>query len=333
MNMRYIRLLFALLSAGAFMSCEVEFSPNAEWKETPVVYCLLDQDDSLSWVRVERCYLSEGEIYGGASVSDSFNYPDGALQVAVLAFNDGRQVDSIPFQYMLVDREDGNFANTLQPVYCGVTYRRLKDAYTYELRIRRTSDGSMLASASTTLVTPNDGTVLIKPNNSAAFGFSTTRYCDIEWYAMRNARYYQPVVRFYYSYKYLGDDTLFVDLPCSPRLCIPPYSRTYSIRYSRDAFLTVLREHFAGDTNTKVYPKIFDIYINACNEELYAYLSSESSAGGVDQNHMVYSNIDGGLGVFAARRTHLYRRVPGDDSDRPGVGLHALLKDSIGCFL
>lgn len=332
-DMRRIHLFFVLLFVLVCTACQVEFSPNAEWKETPVVYCVLDQDDSISWVRVERCYLSEGDIYTPSTVSDSFNYPDGALQVAILAFDGHRLADSIPFQYTLVDREDGNFVSESQPMYSAVTYRRLRDEYWYELRIRRTSDGSMLAKANTSLVVRKEGSVVLTPNSNTAFGFSVSRNCKIEWRSMLNGRYYQPMVRFYYLYKYLGEDTLFLDFPCNPRLCTPPYANTYNIQYSRDAFLRGLHNHFDGDTNTKIYPMVFDIYINACNEELYAYLNSQAAAGDIDQSHSIYTNIEGGLGVFAARRTHLYRRVPGDPSDRAGVGLHAILKDSIPGFI
>ena len=83
------------------------------------------------------------------------------------------------------------------------------------------------------------------------------------------------------------------------------------------------------DTNTKIYPMIFDIYIRACNEDLYAYFNSVDAGS----DGSVYTNIEGGLGIFAARRTHIYRRVPGDPSDRPGIGLHALLRDSIPGFI
>ena len=53
-----------LIAASLLLSaCEVEFSPNAEWREIPVVYCVLDQDDDTTFVRVERCFLGEGNIY------------------------------------------------------------------------------------------------------------------------------------------------------------------------------------------------------------------------------------------------------------------------------
>ena len=63
------------LSIFLFYACEVEFSPNAEWKEVPSVYCILDQDDDTTWVRVEKCFLGEGSIYNYGMISDSINYP------------------------------------------------------------------------------------------------------------------------------------------------------------------------------------------------------------------------------------------------------------------
>lgn len=327
--MKNIRLAVFLPLLALMCGCEVEFSPNAEWKEVPVVYCVLDQDDDTTWVRVERCYLTEGNIEGGATVSDSINYPQGSLQVALLAYLNDRLMDSIPFEYTVVDHAEGNFVADNQPVYYAPTNRRLREEYTYVLRVRRAADQSILASATTTLLVRSDpyAAYVLSPNSSTPFGFSVSRNCKIEWRSIDNARYYQPIVRFYYKYKYLGDDTLYLDFPCNTRVCTPPYASSYSIQYSRDAFLSGLREYFEGDTNTKIYPELFDIYVTACNEELYAYLHSVGSLGGVEQNTSVYTNIEGGLGVFAARRARLYRRVPGDPSDRTGVGLHALLKE------
>lgn len=309
-----------------FWGCEVEFSPNAEWKETPVVYCLLDQDEDTTWVRIEKCYLGEGNMRQYSSISDSINYPSGSLQVALLAIRDGRVIDSMAFRDTLRYRDDGDFASGLQPIYYSYTRRRLREDCYYILRVRRATDQSILAEASTALIVSLTGEqAVIQPNSSIPFGFSWKRYCEIKWRTYNNARLYQPIVRFYYTYKYLDGDTHYVDFPCATRLT-PPYADTYTIQYSRDAFLAAVAEYFQGDTNTKGYPMMFDIYISMCDENLYAYMHSSSSQNTVDQGGEVYSNISGGLGVFGSRRTHIYRSVPGDDNDREGVGLLPLLK-------
>ncbi|MBQ6096732.1 MAG: hypothetical protein IJK99_03190, partial [Bacteroidales bacterium] len=84
---RIYKALFFVLAVSLFASCEVEFSPNADWKEIPVVYCVLDQDDDTSYVRVQRCFLGEGNQYQYTSVADSIYYPQGALSVAIEQWN------------------------------------------------------------------------------------------------------------------------------------------------------------------------------------------------------------------------------------------------------
>ena len=63
-DMKTVRIIAILiLCVCSFVSCEVEFSPNDKWTEIPVVYCVLDQDDDTSFVRVQRCFLGEGNQY------------------------------------------------------------------------------------------------------------------------------------------------------------------------------------------------------------------------------------------------------------------------------
>ena len=40
---------------------------------------------------------------------------------------------------------------------------------------------------------------------------------------------------------------------------------------------------------------------------------------------MLVDGIIGGVGVFAARRTHLFKGMPADNSVQPGVGLNDLI--------
>jgi len=315
-----------VLCCVLMVSCEVEFSPNAEWQEVPVVYCMLDQDEDTTWVRVERCYLSEGDIYSPSMVNDSINYPAGALQVKMYAMLNGTDVDSFDFEYVLRDRDSGDFVSQAQPLYASRTRRSLRDECTYRLEVRRTADGSMLASAETPLVIRPEGSVITKVNDNGKFGFYFNNACRIDWKAMTNARLYQPIIRFYYT---IGTDTLYVDTPCAL-----VHSRnnalSYTTSYSCSAFLEALKRALQDDPRPKGYPKVADIYITACSEDLNAYITSVNAGGNLDQGRELYSNINGGLGIFASRRTHIYKRVECDPSDNPTsahTGLNALLRE------
>ena len=125
--------ILALAALFFFAGCEAEFSPNTEWSEIPVVYGVLDQDDDTSYVRVQRCFLGEGNQYDYARVADSINYPQGALSVFIEEWNATATTTSAGitalhatgssprhiynFDYKeIVNKEQGIFYNTVQPV-------------------------------------------------------------------------------------------------------------------------------------------------------------------------------------------------------------------------
>ena len=323
--------IIGCLTAMMMSGCEVEFSPNAEWKNVPVVYCLLDQDDDTTWVRVQRCYLSEGNIYQYGSCSDSINYPQGSINVALLAYQDGTLKDSIAFTYTERDRDSGAFAYTAQPVYYALTKNKLRENYTFVLNVRNASDGKLLATTDPiVLIKKTNSTLITKPSVRVQPGGDTTggfvfgegdpntgRYCTIQWNLLENARLYQPVVRFYYEE---GGIVRYLDLFC-PRVS----SSSSEVRYSRDKFLSDIKEKLQDDTCAKHYIPHVDIYLTCCSEELNAYIATSVTGTSINQEHEAFSNIIGGVGVFAARRTHLFKSMPFDDNIQPGVGLYDLL--------
>ena len=318
------RKVFVLMMAVLLTACEVEFSPNAEWKETPVVYCLLDQDDDTTWVRVEKCFLGENSIYSYGGISDSVNYPQGSIEVRLLGYRWGQQMSDVLLQYAEVEHQDGNFASSSQPIY--FTDSSLNENYMYKLEVRKTSDGSLIASTdSIPLILQTEEQVITKPYASSKFGFLSTAQgtpvCHIEWNALQNARRYQPFVRFYYGE--LGD-TLYVDLKCESTTAL-------STDYPRSSFLNSLKIALQDDPNPKKYLEYVDIYLTACDESLNVYMMSVNSGVSLNQTTDTYTNIRGGVGIFAARRTHLYKFLNADNSMNPlssgNPGLHAYLKD------
>ena len=64
------QLLFLFLMVLCFVSCEVEFDPNADWKATTVVYGVLDQDSDTTFVRVQKGFLGNGNYLDYAKERD-----------------------------------------------------------------------------------------------------------------------------------------------------------------------------------------------------------------------------------------------------------------------
>lgn len=318
----FLLLLISLL----LTACEVEFSPNAKYVETPVVYCVLDQDADTNWVRVEKCYLEEGSIYDYGSESQLYTYPQGSLQVCLIKYYNGQRLSVDNLTETLRPRDSGNFASTPQPLF--FTTALLDGNCMYKLEVRHADNDSLVAyTDSIPLIRQTNDNLITTPANNMRFRF-VNGTCRIAWNSLANARRYQPMVRFFYGE--LGD-TLHIDLFCSSILSSDPLSTDYSL----SSFLNSVKEALKDDPNPKQYltDKKVQIYLNACDENLNIYMNSINSGTNLNQATDTYTNIHGGVGVFAARRTHLHKDFLPDNSMVPlgqsAPGLFAYL-ESLG---
>ncbi|MCR5821389.1 MAG: hypothetical protein K6F85_00525 [Bacteroidales bacterium] len=321
--MKKIILLAICISTLLFSACKVDFSPNAEWKEIPVVYCILDQDEDTIWARIQRCYLVDGKITEPAKISDSINFPKGYLKVDMVSIKGSEVRDSFHFTYDTITIDDGSFANVSQPMYYCVPSQRLDSTCTFKLIVSRAATGEILAEATTQLVSCSYDELLYVRFGRPIFSFyDPGDQYNPQWYNFKNARRYEPIVRFYYGE---GDDTLYADLSCGDMI-ENLTTQIQTISYSRYHFLSDLKNALKDDPATKKYLKFVDIYITACNEDLNAYINS-SDITSIEQSHNTYSNISGGgIGIFGSRRTHLKQRIPADSANGPGSLFVEILK-------
>ena len=322
--------MFLLPTLALATSCKVEFSPNVTWQEMPAVYGLLDQDDDTTFVRVQRCFLGDGSAYDYAQVYDSINYPEGRISVLMEEWNATGWKDSnaaltpvgtaplrtFTFAYTERHKDSGMFNGDPQPVFYCVTKGMLDSTRLYRLLVVDNASGDTLAKASTSLLR---GTMrLNRPNTNVIFNFNSAGVCEAVWTAMGSARRYQPTLRFFYNNFRIDSSQGFYDTIYTPRSIDILFdwqkssmnSRTITYNFSQSRFLTTIQQALAHDTNDKRLADSVDIYIRCCDENMVQYLHSHELNGGINQSDYSFSNIEGGVGIFAARRTHLVFTVP-----------------------
>lgn len=313
--------LLILAACILFTSCEVEFSPNDSWREIPVVYCLLDQDEDTTYVRLQRCFLAEGNQQDYFSVRDSIYYPQGSMKVFIEEWansGSGLAIKKVyDFDYMESDnKEDGEFYDGSVPLYVCRTAGMLDTNSLYRLRVVKTATGDTIVRAETRLIYGE--TKLNTPNNNTFFQFSgSSKDCRIEWTTMRQARQYQPIVRFRYRDFVVNFDHTPIDTTITyHHIDIPGNTvnsnldeRSLFTSMDMNYFLSTVRNNISDVTTPKNIIDTVDIFIVCCTESLNAYLYANHPAGGINQEPFEYTNIEGGLGIFAARRRHVSFKI------------------------
>src|SRR5690606_24360849 len=96
-------------------SCKNDLDTNADWKEILVVYSLLDGQDSVHYVRVNRAFLNENQsAYEIARINDSLYFD--SIEVKIVEQGTGRIIPLVKDESKAKD--SGIFAN-----YPNVLYR------------------------------------------------------------------------------------------------------------------------------------------------------------------------------------------------------------------
>ena len=305
-----------------FVACDNDFSPNAEWKETMAVYSLLDGDDDTTWVRVQKCFLGEGDMLAMTTVMDSSNYPEGELEVRIVEWNADEKAYGVlqktsetgkvfDFTYKLLsDKPEGVFYAPRQPVYFCNTKGQLDNTKIYELRVKNLRTGTYV-NAETSLVGAIDpNTIKVNGSQLGSFSFVSGK-ASIAWSNVPRARVFQPMIRFFY--RHVDDDSLrHVDVLCPTKDVTNEL--TLSSQVSQVFFGSELTKQIADHETLKIMYDSVTLYMYAGDENLKMYRSISAPPSTIVQERGIYTNINGGLGIFAARSTHVCRmlKVPSD---------------------
>jgi hypothetical protein len=295
------KILPALLLAALVLtlpSCETDVDINTDWKEITIAYGLLNQLDSAHYLRINKAFLG-GDALQIAKIEDSSSYKNN-LEVVMEGWNSSGPQQTITFDTVTISNKDsGLWYNPYMLVYKGLG--DLNPDLQYRLNIRNTSTGHMVTSQ-TNLI--NDFFIL-KPVAGGRLtlfrGFSTS----FEWRNGRNAKRYEPIVRFHYF-----------EIPQNTSDTIPKYldwvlstvtsdnlegSGESSISFSNDGFYDFVNNRLSDDFSGRRLAGKVDFIISAGGEEYETYMRVNGPSYSLVQDRPEYTNIENGLGLFSSR--------------------------------
>ncbi|MBI3233137.1 MAG: hypothetical protein HYZ42_03715 [Bacteroidetes bacterium] len=290
------KIVFLSLIIIGFQSCKNDIDVNAPWKETAVIFGLLDMGDSAQYIRVQRIYQNDGEdAIRIAQVGDSLYFDTVVVELTAKNGSSTVWVETLT-EDNTIGKDTGMFANSPSVLY--KTKRPLNYKYTYYIRVYSPKTGKEYTS-STYLVGPAD--IVSRP---ARFVISSTRNYAFTIFAGLNAKAYDVKIRFTYKdYDSITLDSVehTLDWIAISNMAVSQYDLYPSI-VGRSMFDFLA---YSIPTKSKIYRKLVacDFHFVGGGEELLNYININKPSLGIIQKKPEYTNVTNGLGLFSSRNT------------------------------
>jgi hypothetical protein len=301
------KILIALAAASALVisSCSTDLDVTGDWKETMVVYGLLDQGKDTQYIKVNKAFLGQGNALEYAQVKDSVQF------VNTLAVTVTKATGSVTYDLLPINKpkEDGVFysADQANALYYFVTPPGTLSANSrYDLKIRNEDTGNEVTS-STLLV--NDFSFTKPTSTSPNFYFVNSLNDNwpffVEWKSSQNGRIYQLVIRFNYT-EYSATDTVnkYIDW-FFPAQKAPNSggNHTMTVSFPGVDLLKYLGTRIPVDNAVTRQAGLVELRVTGGSDDLNTFIEVNKPSSGLVQQKPEFTNISNGLGLFSSRYT------------------------------
>lgn len=318
------KFFFITFVIAFFVSCHNKLEVLAPYKESVAVYGVLNQDDSVNYIRVERVYLGEGNAMQMATVQDSVWFKPGELKVSLQRIKNGAVVSvdnpstsnmEIVLTETVITTDTGLF-NRNELAYR--TNHKIYEDSQYRLLIHNNRTGKDFSAPPVGLLSDFGQKMLYTLEGSII----NSGYSDVNIFAEGGkvkCMYQAPLnagicglrMWFYYTdYTINGAVTprlLDVDLGTQITTGTDGTDKI-DLTFSADAMLDYFITHIGVDPN--IAHRTADsikFVLNGAGYDLGLYNQVKNTTT-LAQTQPYYTNIQGGVGIFSTRRQYVIRK-------------------------
>jgi hypothetical protein len=285
-----------------FTGCTTDFDVLDDWKETTVIYGVLNQNDTAHYIKVSKAFLGEGDAYMMAQEFDSLYYDTADIVVTLTEVQTGNVEILMPDFSIPKNMNDDPIFGQKQVLY--KTKMALNKDFTYQVKMKNLVTGNEVVSQ-TNLVKPF--TVLTPQGTSTTVDFvNPNSNFEVKWSSAVNGKRYNVIVRFFYhehdKISNVTDTTKFIDFNLgeieSPD---PNGGDEMKLAFERSDFYKNFDGKLVADAKYERYPKGVQFLFYVAADELNTYMQVSAPSTGIVQERPSYTNITNGIGIFSAR--------------------------------
>ena len=325
------KTLLVLSLIALFTSCDNDLKIIADWKAVPAVYGILNAQDSVHYIKLNKAFLGQGDVMMMAQEFDSLHFSVDQVGIRLLEKEEG----DVPSQngtnwqtrntYELEPtnefvRPEGVFSSPTQTIY-KTTAPLNKDFY-YSVEVYRKSNDTIIAQTDG-LIPILSPLSVINPNTYSPLVILPNSYVPkVEWRSVSGGKMYELSMRFnYMEFPISGEsDTLFksIEINYPSIFSIDTDGRddmSYPLSY--DQFLGFIAANIPEDPTVRrlvvgfdpsqigsgvsIKHACLDFNLSAAGEDLATYLLLNENSNSLVLDRPEYSNIENGVGILSSR--------------------------------
>ncbi len=300
---RYI--LYIILFVFILLSCDTSLNVNADYKNIPVIFSLLDKNDTIQYVKLNKAFLGEASVSEMAQVSDSFNYENASVHVLkyyndkVVATYEFVKIDTIP-------KDEGYFANdnNIIYVYNGSIIADGENPSDYKYVLDISVQGVDNVSSETKLVSD---VVVLPPFGSSyltEIKLYSTHYLspEFKFKTGKNAKYFEYFIEIDYYEKENGKYIFktITHSEGSKNATSLDGGQTFPFTIDGSVFYNFIAEELEATSEDKIFYSLRYKFLSA-GEDLTMYIDLTKPTYGIVQEKPAFTNIVNGWGLFSSR--------------------------------
>jgi len=316
--------IFALAVLLSANSCTTKIDINEPYKEQTVVYGLINQTDSIQYVKINKAFLGEGNNFDYAQIPDSFNYNPADLQVKLEVIKNKLKIKEITLRDTILPTSNaGVFSKEKNIIY----YTKVKIAakengefLSYKLVIKNIKSGNEV-TATTNLIDRVSLNFLpllfnvIKPNGNYV-------PLNLECNNVNFAKTYNVVLTFYYIETKNNSISVTKSIDWNLGEVTAPSSNgtgKSELKTTGEEFISFLKSskssNFPDDGSIRTADSVRYTLFSG-GEELYFYQQVNKPSSGLLLEKPLYGNIQNGLGIFSCRGKFVSTKIKISDTTK-----------------
>ncbi len=334
--MKIVHIYVPLLLLFA-TSCTTDFDIAADYQETTIVYGLLNNNDSIQYIKINKAFLDKNK--GALLVAQDADslYHQSVLAVVLEEWKNSVLINSYPLNKIdgsddNLIKENGIFAsspNFLYKTTAPILENTDDDTYLYKLKISNTKNGQLVSAE-----TPIVGRITnIRPSQSLPGNWASKSPYNIRWKSAENGKVYELRIIFNYTEKSKLTsivDSLSLEWKIFSDIKSDDVEGKEAMSYqieSKNLFY-FLNANLITDATVDREAISIDLIFYIGGETLNTFIEVTQANTGITQMQINpdYTNINNGMGIFSSRYDTTISNIPFSDAARDSFACGEITK-------